>query len=195
MAKKTLLFDIPAIIRGMDEDAKVRRAFLSVTAKDSVRKDIGQRIIEQIIQNTQSGKDKDFENFTPNVYSKAYQKSAVYKLYGKKKSPVNMTLTGDMLLSIVVKSAGNVVKIGFNSEKEFLKASGHIDGTGANNALPVRDFWGLPLDQVEKIIKLVIKDKNEDTLNEIIDDIETETKVSTDRPGTEVNVSINTRVR
>lgn len=151
---------------GLSKD--YQRAYLKVTADSGVKKEIAQRIIERIVERTQSGIDKDGDKF--KAYSKAYKKSLQFKIYGKT-NKVNLTLTEAMLSSIgIAGTSGNTITIGFTDKEQFLKASGHIDGTGANNALPVRDFWGLPLSDVQKIIKEVIKDSNEDGLIEALNE-------------------------
>lgn len=144
----------------MSVSAQVKRAYLKVVSDSTIRKEIGKRIVDRIVERTQDqGIDKDGNKFTK--YSKAYMKSLEFRVYGKSKK-VDLTLTGAMLSSVDVISTGDVVKVGFTDKEQFLKASGHIDGTGANNALPVRDFWGLPLEDVQTIIKETIKDANSD---------------------------------
>lgn len=170
MARKTLAFDIPAIINSMDLSPQVKRAYLSATYPNSVKRVIARGIADRIVERTQSGIDKDGDRFVG--YKPSYKKSLAFKVYGKS-NKVDLTLTGAMLSSVTVISVDSTtVKIGFTDNEQFQKASGHIDGTGANNALPVRDFWGLPLEDVQEIITSAIKESGQigliEELNEVI---------------------------
>lgn len=153
MANRTLAFDIPALIKAMDVSADTKRAYLRITATPEVKRQIGDKLIEKILtRTTKQSVDKYGDKFVP--YSKAYKNSLAFKAYGKT-NKVNMTLTGEMLSTVDVLSvSGRTVKITFNDDDQFQKASGHIDGA---NYLPVRDFWGLPLEDAQAAITEAIK--------------------------------------
>jgi hypothetical protein len=152
----------------MPVSREYKRAYLGAVSNNSVKREIGRRIVERIVKRTQSGIDKEGDKFTK--YSKSYKKSLAFSVYGKSKSTVTLTLSGAMLSSVsVVGVDSTTVKIGFNSADQFKKAEGHIDGTGARNALPVRDFWGLPIEDQQDIVKEVIRDTNSNLLAEALD--------------------------
>jgi hypothetical protein len=151
----------------MPVSREYKRAYLGAVSNNSVKREIGRRIVERIVERTQSGIDKEGDKF--KGYAKSYKKSLAFKVYGKS-NKVDLTLSGAMLSSVsVVGVDSTTVKIGFNSGDQFKKAEGHIDGTGAHNALPVRDFWGLPLEDAQDIIKSVIRDTNSNLLAEALD--------------------------
>lgn len=149
----------------MSVDAQTKRVYLSVTADRDVKREIANSIAAKIVENTQKGMDKDGDRMASYApYSKAYKESKEFKQAGKKKNLVDLTLSGDMLGSVsVVSVSSNVIKIGFKNEKQFEKASWHIDGT---DSMPIRDFWGLPFDDVAKIITDTIKSAGESLIIE-----------------------------
>lgn len=155
----------------MDISAPLKRAFLGVTSSNDVKREIGNRLIDQILVRTNAGIDKEGSRFVG--YSKAYKKSLAFKVYGKT-NKVNLKLTGAMQSAIAVVGMDSTsVTIGFTDEDQQEKARGHIEGTGANDALPIRDFWGLPLKNVQKVMKDVIRDfeVSEERFIEIIEEI------------------------
>lgn len=153
----------------MDLSPQVKRAYLAATYPNSVKRVIARGIADRIVERTQSGIDKEGDKFVG--YQQSYKKSLAFNVYGKS-NQVDLTLTGAMLSSVTVVSVDSTtVKIGFTDNKQFQKASGHIDGTGAHNALPVRDFWGLPLEDVQDIIKSAIKDSGQSDLIEELNEV------------------------
>jgi hypothetical protein len=161
------------LLRQVETNPKVIKALTPIVKQDDVKKEIGRRIIDAIRERTQSGKDKDGERF--KKYSVAYKKSAIFDIWGKSASQVNLVLTGDMQANMdVTKVTATGVELGFTSEKESEKAEGHIKGA---NHLPVRNFWGLPTEkQLDSIMRDVIKEYSSDRLLSQIDIIESGTK-------------------
>lgn len=86
-------------------------------------------------------------------YSKEYQESADFKLFGKSANDVNMQLTGDMLDAIeIVEAEGSSLKVGILDENAP-KAHGHM--TGKNGQVPKmkREFFGLTKSEFDEVIK------------------------------------------
>lgn len=113
---------------------------------EDVAQKIGEDIVQEIVDRTQSGVDKNGKSF--KKYSPAYKKSFEFKVH-RKSDKVNMTLTGDMLgLLKVTKVKGDTIVLGWDDETEAAKAFNHTTG----DTLPQRDFLGLPDKVIEKII-------------------------------------------
>ena len=114
--------------------------------KPRERQAIGADIVELIIKRTLSGDDKNGDAFKP--YSKGYTKSLDFKLAGKKVSPVNLKLSGDMLNSLEVLShkSGEIV-IGYDRKNKEM--NGQVEGNrlGTYGKKKVfgkkRDFLGI----------------------------------------------------
>lgn len=119
--------------------------------KDLTRTDkdrILQKIIDKIVEKSESGKDRLGKSLPK--YSKSYKESDEFKAFGKTNKP-NMTLTGDMLGQIdILKIQGDTARIGWDSEEENLKAHGNI--TGQEGIRKKRDFFGLTVDDIKEII-------------------------------------------
>lgn len=149
LAKSSL--SSPALVRA-NQDKLTSEAF---------KREFGLRVIEAIVDRTQSGKDKNGSRFA--AYSKAYKESLQFQLYGKDNG-VNLTLSGEMLSNMgVVKTTTTTVSINFLSSGQGEKAHGHINGTRSKKGkkqLPQRDFFGLPEEQQAKIMKDLLKEFN-----------------------------------
>lgn len=144
----------------------IARAYQKLNERD-VKKVIGERVIERVVERTLDSKDKNnkkFENFAP--YSSSYKKSFEFKVYGKT-SKVNLLLTGEMLNGMRATPIDGGVIIDFYDDQND-KAHGHIHGIKSKKGKVVRDFFGLPQDELNKIIKdaITITDA-ELTLNKI----------------------------
>lgn len=118
------------------------------------RESIADDIIKQIRERTQDGLDKNGVKFKP--YSKAYTQSMAFQIAGKSKGDVDLTLTGDMLGSMVLLSSekGSLL-IGFkNGTEENGKADGNIRGTyGKSKPVgPARDFLGISQSELKRIL-------------------------------------------
>lgn len=113
--------------------------------KPDEREAIGNEIVQYIIKRTKSGKDKRNNSFPG--YSDQYVKSLDFKIAGKSKSNVNLTLSGDMLTSLdVLNHKKGEITVGFDrGDKENNdKATGHITGKyGNSRKTKKRDFLGI----------------------------------------------------
>lgn len=94
-------------------------------------------------------------------YSKEYQKSTEFELYGKSANDVNMKLTGDMLDAInVLDIQDSTILVGIEDENAP-KAHGHM--TGKNGEVPKmkREFFGLTQSEFKEVIKQFKSDIND----------------------------------
>lgn len=123
--------------------------------KPQERELIAQEVIDYIVNRTKEGRDKR-ENPFPS-YSKEYVKSKDFKIAGKSKSNVNLTLSSEMLdsLQLLSHSRGEIV-IGYDKSDSDLngKVEGNIKGTyGSPTPRPgkKRDFLGIAADKKRAI--------------------------------------------
>lgn len=144
--------DLNQVLKAGDFSSKQRRA-LKRSIKDSTfKREFAERVVDEINSRTDRGIDKNGNSFRP--YSKAYKNSKVFAIYGKS-SRVNLKLTGEMRASIrTSKISSTSVTIDLASEEQKVKANRHIMGDG----VPVRDFMGLPMNELTKILKETSKD-------------------------------------
>lgn len=172
MAEKVKFkIDFNSLIESAFDSKKMRdkaRGFISST---DFKREFGLRVIDAIITRTQD-KNLDKNNnklFKP--YADSYINSDAFKVYGKTKNDINMTLTGEMLNSMdVVKISRSSIDIGFISKTQNDKAHGHINGIKrrfgqtkkkkGSIKLVIRDFFGLTQDAQIKILKSTMKDFN-----------------------------------
>lgn len=86
--------------------AETFSVFIDPTFDVEQRRFIGRRIIDYITTRTRAGRGIDNVPFTnrqgATSYSKAYQEHRDFEVGGKSSSPINLTLTGDMLSSLEV---------------------------------------------------------------------------------------------
>jgi hypothetical protein len=122
--------------------------------KDSLKQAVGQAIIDRIVTRTESGKGMSFSGQKgrpvklKSPYSKSYANSEDFKAFGKSKSKVNMSLTGDMLASMDITGIdGNSITISFEGETENAKAFNHSTG----DTVPKRPFFGVNNSELKKI--------------------------------------------
>ena len=110
-----------------------------------------QEAVERMIERTQSGVDRNGREFKP--YTKEYAEEK-----GVSRSDVDLTLLGDMLLSIQGESDGSAVQLKIEGE-EAPKAYGHITGFKGHPTIPngkyKRDFFGLTIDEATAIANAV----------------------------------------
>jgi len=110
-----------------------------------------QEAIERIIERSQSGTDVNGKQF--KEYTKEYAEEK-----GVSRGDVDMTLFGDMLLSIDSRISGDRVRIEIPSS-ESAKAYGHITGFKGHPTIPQgkykRDFFGLSRNEAEQIAESV----------------------------------------
>jgi hypothetical protein len=129
----------------------VLRGFIS---EPSVKLNYGRSVIDKIKERTQSGIDKNDEPF--EEYSESYKESDKFEIFGKSEGDVNLTMSGEMLASMipVAKTFGREITIEFTPDQNN-KAHGHVKGS---NILPKRDFFGLPPDEEAALMKRIVTD-------------------------------------
>jgi hypothetical protein len=99
-------------------------AFVNPRYTQTERNQIARAIINFIIERTKKGKGiggVPFINAQGQTgYTKNYQKTVEFKIAGKNKKPINLSLSGDMLDSIEVIDVNTIgrIVIGFTSEFE-----------------------------------------------------------------------------
>jgi hypothetical protein len=149
-----------------DNPRGTMRVVAPVIKDNSIKREIGLRMIDAMIKRTLASKDKKGENF--KEYSQSYINSTKFKIYKGRSKKVNLKLTGEMQASIdVLSTENNIISIYFDNNEDTAKAEGHVKGA---NYLPVRDFWGLPdEDEQLKIFEMVIKEYHDETLMQKIE--------------------------
>ena len=125
---------------------------VDLSDKPRLRREIGQEIIDYIVERTQGGKDNIGKAF--KEYSESYKNSKEFKAAGKS-NQVNLTLSGDMLGKIdIVEEFGSTIKIAV-AEEETPRAYGLISGFEGHPTIkraPKRQFFGVSVDQLKKEI-------------------------------------------
>lgn len=135
----------------------IRSKLRPLISNYDVRREIGRQAVDRIIERTRSENiDKNNKPFPG--YSKGYTESLPFEIYGKG-SQVDLTLTGEMLASMVVKSdSRQYVDIVMADVANNDKAHGNI--TGSYGRTPkkskARDFLGLPPDEENEIVRDVV---------------------------------------
>lgn len=148
-------------------------AYISALS-DGVKREFGKRCIDFILERTNDGKDKNNSPFVK--YSAAYKKSLPFKIYGKS-STVNLKLTGAMQAAIDVTDVSDTtITLGFVDQFENDKAHGHVNGS---NNLPVRDFWGIPEKDQQRILKDTIREFEDLESFAIVQDVPVQSEVGT----------------
>lgn len=142
----------------MREKIKIPKGFAP-----KVRREIGEEIVELIRQRTESGMGVvkigegkwRHKQFPP--YSKAYVESLEFKIAGKSKNRVNLTLSGDMLASLdVLDHSDGEILIGFErGSQENDRAEGNIKGSygGKPNPRKARNFLGITPGELAEILE------------------------------------------
>lgn len=117
---------------------------------------IGSDIVELIQRRTAQGKDKNNKNFPG--YSEDYTESFDFKLAGKSKGDVNLSLSGEMMnaLTLLENTTGSLT-IGIPTGDTFNndKAEGNIKGSygGSPNPKKARDFMGISQSDLDTILQ------------------------------------------
>lgn len=151
---------------------KLNEIFGEVSDRPLARERFGQALIDKIVENTQSGMDKNGKPLkTP--YKDSYAKTVGFKAFGKSKNQVNMTLRGSMLSNLdVLKTTKNTVTIGWEpGSTNGQKAHGHINGSKSKKGkrlLPKRDFFGLPKEKIKDLKEEFEKDFKKATVSDFI---------------------------
>lgn len=162
-AKIKLSIDVVRLYNSSESNPATRRAVAPTLTNEFFRREFGRRVIDEIRKRTEKERiDKNNSSLTK--YSKSYEESLAGQVYGKKASQyANLTASGQMLANMeVVGTPARSVVIAFPSQDQNDKAHGHVYGGGFRSALPVRDFFGLPEKEQQKILKDTLKDFNKD---------------------------------
>lgn len=115
----------------------------------ALRQEIGQALIDRIVERTESSLFMQTRGKNPLRYSKAYIQSFEFRAFGKSPGRVNLTASGDMLraIDIIDDARADRMVLGFDDSTNAEKAHGHITGAVGK----MRDFWGLPEADVRRI--------------------------------------------
>lgn len=128
----------------------------SLSGSQALKEAIAQDIIDLIVERTESGKSVTGGNLK-KPYSKQYQESLEFEVFGKEANEVNMKLTGNMLGTLdVLENSGSKIKIGWNDGTESAKAYNHNVG----DTVPKRPFFGInqtELNQIKKKYEPVVE--------------------------------------
>ncbi len=128
---------------------------IDFSGRRPLRELIGQAIIDKIRSRTADGQGMRFGrggSGTPvklkSPYSKEYSKSLEFRAFGKSRSKVNMSLTGDMMgLMDIKKQTGNTLTVGWDEKEENNKAFNHMSG----DTVPTRPFFGVSKVELQDI--------------------------------------------
>src|SRR4030042_3191478 len=122
------------------------------------RERIADLVIEHIVERTQKLRvDKSGKAFPK--YSESYIKSLYFKIVGKQKSKIDLTLSGDMLaeLKLLSHKHGEIL-IGFEKgSEENARADGNIRGTYGKqfeNIRKKRDFLGIQTKELKRLMNI-----------------------------------------
>lgn len=134
-----------------------------MTFRPDLKEAIAQDIIDFIIDRTQSGKDVEGRSF--KGYSKEYAESLEFQAFGKSKSEVNLTLSGQMLGTMdLIDTSGDSIIIGWTDAEESAKAFNHQTG----DTVPARPFFGISERDLENEILPKYRSELEKSETEII---------------------------
>ena len=168
------------------EDPKVKDILRQRLSDPDVKIAFGNAIVDEIIDRTQDeGKDKNDVRF--KAYKKSYMDSLIYKIYKGGSRKVNLTLTGEMLSSLVsVPKSGKAVTVKFTNSNNSKKAHGHITAGGTLKGRK-RDFLGIAEKDAVDIMKNILKDFAKTAETEMISrGIEEVSMVEVVEPGEEL---------
>lgn len=162
--KKTKNLSLKLTLDDVSQTIDLKKTFgFDFSKQPELKELIGQEIIEFMLDRIAKGKGIGGKKLSPK-YSKEYIGSLEFKSFGKKRSPINMELKGDMLASIdILEAKGNKVKIGFDDNLETKKAFNH--NTGDSKGMPKRPFFGINEKELSSI-KSELKSELEDVFKE-----------------------------
>lgn len=124
----------------------------------SQREAVADAVIEHIRRRTADGVDRNGQKFPP--YSDIYVKSLAFKIAGKKRSEINLTLSGDMLAALeLLDHKPGKITIGFvKGSEENARADGNIRGSygGSPDPKKARDFLGVDEKELELILERTV---------------------------------------
>lgn len=154
----------------LSQEIDLQKEFgIDFSGKRALKELIGQKIIDRIVERTESGMGIAFDKrgagrLKPlkKPYSKQYADSLEFKAFDKHKNQINLTLTGDMLSAIdITKQTGNSITIGFDDRDEELKAHGNQTGKNGKAPKMKRPFFGvnkIELNEIKKDLRSDIKE-------------------------------------
>ncbi len=171
-----------------DRPRQVRDKLRGLMGSALFKQKFGENVIDKIAERTEKKRiDKNGKPFKA-PYSRAYQKSDIFSIYGKTPNKVNLKLTGEMLASMKVGKSGSLkLKIIMADKINNDKAHGHINGIkrliNQNEKVRFkkgkrmkrktqkvkRDFLGLPPEDEIAMMKKTIRDFNAESLEILID--------------------------
>lgn len=147
----------------------------------STRLILAQEVIDKIKDNVSQGIDASGKVFSgvkkKNTYAASYVSSPQFSAAGKRQSPINLRLSGDMMDTLdVIDHGPGYIDIGYeDGSAENEKAGWAIDG---NRYTPARNFLGLS--GVDDIVSEYEQIADEDALtSEIIDQEITDKNIDT----------------
>lgn len=140
---------------------------------EATRVAIGLEIIDHILNRTSKGLDKNNKAFAG--YSKEYAKSFDFKLAGKSKNKVDLSLSGEMMNAVtLLDTSEGEITIGIPEDDDFnnAKAEGNIKGTygGSPKRGKKRDFMGISrsdLSDIKSEFKINNKENRDLTANKV----------------------------
>ena len=113
---------------------------------EEIGEEIKDYIVSRVVNNNQGYGGKKLKS----PYSKLYQNSIEFDLYGKDENDINMTLTGDMLGAInIISAEGSELLIGID-DQNAPKAHGHMTGKNGTVKNMKREFFGVTMDELKK---------------------------------------------
>lgn len=123
---------------------------VDLSSDERLASEIGQDIVDFISKRSADGKGIGGQKLK-SPYSKEYQHTTEFKVFGKKPNKVNMRLTGDMIDSIdVIDFDGSTLVVGIEGD-QAAKAHGHMTGKDGASPAMKREFFGLTADELKKI--------------------------------------------
>lgn len=131
------------------------------------REILGRAILEHIRQRTEGGtgvrrQGRGFSLYSFPSYSESYTESLDFKVAGKSKNDIDLTLSGDMLASMdVLRDTPRSITIGFkNNTEENSRAEGNQLGSYGRSPNPkkARRFLGLTASELETLLESVRSD-------------------------------------
>ncbi len=154
MAKKLKLkFDLVDIMKRVTSSEQKLQVYLPLLRDPLFKREFGLRMIDVMEARMDEGIDKSGRDFV--AYSNSYKKSELFQFFGKS-SKVNLKLTGEMRAAIEVSNINpRSIELAFADQEQNDKAHGHVHGS---NNLPVRDFWGIPVNEQTAVMKEMIRE-------------------------------------
>lgn len=142
----------------------LKKVLGEVSEVESVSEAFAQALIDKIVARTTLGRDVSGKIFPK--YSKSYSESLAFKVFGKSRGDVNMTLTGDMLASIEPEIEQGKLKIQVTGSDNILKAFAHMTGYRGHPFLagkPKREFFGISEKELAEVKKNFLPDLSQES--------------------------------